>query len=166
MVSPRSQLRIGEGFFGGQVVNGDRINAVRSLAREGLGRTAIQSALRDRGTPLRGQSITEIVREFRQIGRNQPALNRIRDEFRPSTRTITQTHINLATEFRVSSRITLRNSETGETRSFFVRYGSNERQTIGEIEDQSIDIGNTAGDAYGFDEVENVELLGVEQKVL
>ena len=166
MTSPaRLELRRGEGIFGGQIVDSNRINQVRGLVRSGQTNRQIQQTLRNLGIPLRNASIGDIAREFRTIQQRQSGLQRVRPDFRPGVNTITPTRINLATEFRYTVAIEAQNSETGETRRFLSRFGSNNPLTIGEIEDRSLDIAEDAAREYGFNEIPVVEIQSVEQRI-
>lgn len=126
-------LQPGWGRYGGVPVSPVQNLTIRQGAEQGLSLDRLQAALASQGIPLRRQAIADVRREITGSVARVPTVRNIRDDFRPTSRSITETQLVQKTTFRVFGEIRIRDPLNGEFKIMPVNFGTNELMTIGEM---------------------------------
>ena len=113
--------------------------------------------------------MTAIHREFRQIRDKGIALNSIRNDFRPTSRTISQTQMSFRRRYQYSGTIRLRDA-AGNIQDVPVSFSDDELRRGGEIRERFQAIGESValrgGTNYELEEpeVESVTITGLLER--
>jgi len=163
----------GAGRFAGVTVSSQQMQFIDAAFREGQTLISTQRGLQNLGMGVRRAAISERRGELSGIQTRVPSLRSIRDDFKPTSRTIQPVHQQLRTRFRYKGFIKGLDAITGDDTFFNISFGDDTLLTRRNIDDRLRGIANKAvaggfasGETYGeFDEFE-VEIFSVEERVL
>ena len=111
------------GRYGPTNVSGTFRNQALMIHRAGGGVVDARGLLRGVGFRFSNAALTQMFREFNEAAAKAVGVNSIRDDFRPTQRTITQTGMRFKTRYQYSGIARLRDLETGITADIRVQFG-------------------------------------------
>ena len=129
------------GRYGRTSISAEFRTQALSIFRAGGGVVDARTLLRESGWRFGNQSMTELFREFRAGAIASRNVNRIRDDLRPTSRTITQTNMRFSRQFQYTGKIRLFDRVTGIASDLSVQFGDDRLLTAGEIRERIEAIG-------------------------
>ena len=154
------------GRYGSSNITANFRRDALALFRSGVGVTQSRALLREQGYRFSNNAMTALGREFREIRNKGAALNSIRNDARPTRRTISQTQMRFKRQYQYSGTVTLKDIN-GIRQEVAVNFSSDTLHTGGEIRERFQATGESVALRGGINyeleepEIERVSITGL-----